>query len=500
MKTYLTVYIGSMLLALGVTPIIAWVAVRFDIVDRPNVRKVHRKPIPRVGGVAIFIGMVALVLPVLLLPNDVGSAFRKWHFEVLVILAAGGMMFLLGLIDDVKGLRVRTKLLGQIAVALFICAAGIRIDRIVLGEWTTIHLGWLTWPCTIFWIVGITNAINLSDGLDGLAAGIAAVACAVIAVFAIYSGNRLMAVFMLALLGSLTGFLFFNFNPARIFMGDCGSLFLGTTIASASALSAYKTETVVGLALPVLALGIPIFDTFFTIVRRFLQRRPLFAPDSSHFHHRLLQLGLKQRHAVITAYAITAAAAGLGMFMLFTNNGQTFVIFFCTLLLFVMTFRAVGSVRFRETISGVRHNYNLFNHKKRDINGFQEAQLHFRQATEFDEWWQAACFAVDRMGFEKGLLPVQKRDGTMQVLSCENPPSGGNGHDDLVVATFPVRDRRSGRSLKMQVQVRANGSMESAGRRLALFSRLLDEHSIAALGNGSNGNGQKTHPTAETVT
>lgn len=480
MKTYLFVYLGSTALAIITIPIVIHIAKRLHIVDLPGIRKVHSKPIPRVGGVAIFVSMIGLVIPVLLLPNMIGEAFRLVLPKIVTLLGAAGLMFLVGLVDDIKGLRVRTKLFFQLAAALVVCSAGIRIESIPVTASLTLEFGWFSWLFTLLWIVGITNAINLSDGLDGLAAGISAIACGVIAVLAICNGDIVMAILMLALLGSLTGFLLFNFEPAKIFMGDSGSLFLGFTIASASVLSATKTETIVGLALPILALGIPIFDTLFSILRRFLERRSLFAPDCRHFHHKLLSYGLCQRHVVITAYVVTLFATGLGMFMLITRNVQTVVVFICVLLLLILVFRVIGSFRLRETITGLKRKHTISNQKKQEIENFERIELHFRQAKIFDQWWQAVCFTADKMDFMQSLLPVTNRDGTKRMLVWEKENKDIRA-DEMVKMIMPVRDRRSGPALNMEVHVHANGSLESATRRLSLFSRLLEEYSVANL-------------------
>ena len=468
------------------TAIVIHVARRLHIVDIPGVRKIHSGPIPRIGGVAIFVSMIGLVIPVLLLPNVVGETFRLIQSKVLILLGAAGFVFLVGLVDDIKGLRVRTRLFCQLAAALVVCSAGIRIESIPVTASLTLGLGWFSWLFTLLWIMGITNAINLSDGLDGLAAGISAIACGVIAVLAIYNGDIVMAILMLAMLGSLTGFLLFNFEPAKIFMGDSGSLFLGFTIASASVLSATKTETIVGLALPVLALGIPILDTLFSMLRRFLERRSLFAPDRSHFHHRLLALGLHQRHVVMTVYVVTLLAAGLGMFMLVTRNGQTIIIFICTMLLLVLVFRVVGSVRLRETITGLRRKYSISSQRKQELETFENVELHFRQAEQFDEWWQAVCFAADEMEFVSSTLPLTNRDGTKRTLVWEKG-KGDIPADEVLRTIVPVRDRRADSSLNIELHVLVTGSLESAGRRVALFTRLMDEHGIARLPKNGTG-------------
>ena len=481
MKTYLCVYFGSGILALITTPIVIRFARWLNIVDSPGIRKVHSKPIPRIGGVAIFVSMIGLVVPVLLLPNAVGERFRLIQPKIIALLGAAGFMFLVGLVDDIKGLRVRIKLVAQIAAALVVCVAGIRITSVPITASLTLELGWFSWLFTLAWIVGITNAINLTDGLDGLAAGISAIACGVIGVLAIYNGDVVMAILMLALLGSLTGFLLFNFEPAKIFMGDSGSFFLGFIIASASVLSATKTETIVGLALPILALGIPILDTLFAILRRFLERRSLFAPDRSHFHHKLLALGLHQRHAVMTAYLVTFLISGLGMFMLVTRNGQTIVVFICTLLLLVLVFTVVGSVGLRETIIGLKRKHSISSQTRHELEAFENVELHFRRAKEFDEWWQAVSTAADKMGVLNLSLLLTSRDGTPKELNWRHDSWTPDSDDDLLKVSFPVPDRRSGPPLKLRIEVYKNGSLQSAGRRVALFARLMEENSLAGL-------------------
>ena len=485
MRTYLSVYSGSVLLALAITPVVIWLAHRLNVVDVPGPRSSHSKPIPRFGGISIFVATMCLVVPVLLLSNTIGDTFRKILPKVVVILFAATFMFAVGLLDDIKHLRARIKLLAQLAAAIAVCCAGIRIESVAVADRLTLDFGWFSWPLTLLWIVGITNAVNFCDGLDGLAAGISTVACGVIAVFAVQSGQVVMAVLMLALLGSLSGFLLFNFNPARVFMGDCGSLFLGFTIAASSIMCASKSSALVGLALPVLALGIPIFDTLFSMLRRFLQRRSIFAPDRSHFHHRLLDLGLNQRHVVIAAYGVTLLITGLGMFMMVTRDISSLVIFFCIILLLLLTFHVVGSVRLRETVAGLQKKCALSQHRREERIGFEDAQLHFRDACTFDQWWSAVCEGAERMDFAWVSLKTSDKDGTVRTvvwriddalrdLSAERMAD----KSDVIIVNIPVRNRHTAEPMEFEIAVLVNGSLESAGHRATLFSRLLDEHSI----------------------
>ena len=284
MKTYLFVYLGSLLVAGITTPIVIYIARRVRIYDVPEARKVHSSRIPRIGGIAIFLSAISIIVAVLFLDNHVGQVFRNIQAQVITFLAACTFIFMVGLVDDIHGLRAWVKLVALSGAVTALYVVGVRIDHINLLGSSKVDFGWLSFPITALWIIGISTAVNFIDGLDGLAAGISAVTCAVIGVFAFSRGQLLMVVFMLALLGSLSGFLFFNFNPARIFMGDCGSMFLGFALGSTSVMCAMKSQVIVGLALPALALGLPIFDTFFTLLRRYLARRRILSSDYGHIH------------------------------------------------------------------------------------------------------------------------------------------------------------------------------------------------------------------------
>lgn len=482
MKTYLFVYFGGALLTLVTTPIVILLAHRFRIVDIPGVRHVHKKPIPRIGGVAIFLSMMSIAVVVLFLSNISDDVFRDTLPKAIVLLSTAGFIFFVGLIDDIKtgGLAVEIKFLAQIAAAIAVCAVGIRIRSIVITEWLKLDFDWFSWPLTLLWIVGITNAVNLIDGLDGLAAGISAVACGVIAIFAIYSGQVVMAALLLALLGSLSGFLFFNFNPARIFMGDCGSTFLGFIIASSSVMCSVKSATLVGMALPVLALGIPIFDTFFSMLRRIIERRSIFAPDRGHFHHRLIDMGLKQRHVVIVIYFTTLLFAGLGMFMIVARDIGSLTIFLCILSLLLLVFHVVGSVRLKEMISGLRRNYVIARQVQREIKSFEHAQLHFHNTHTFDQWWSAVCEAAEQMDFAWISLRTKNGDGVVRTKAWQ-PTDAQLDTSDVVVMSVPVHNPGMTRTTKFKIAIKVNGTIESAGRRATLFSRLIDEYKLVGL-------------------
>jgi UDP-GlcNAc:undecaprenyl-phosphate GlcNAc-1-phosphate transferase len=474
MKTYLCTYFGSVLLALVATPVVIRLARRIGALDRGGVRAVHKEPIPRIGGAAIFFAAIGMILSILFLDNRIGETFQQVRSQVIALLGAAALIFAVGLVDDLRGVPARTKFLAEIAAAGTLCHMGIEIDTIDIANGLVVHLGWLAWPLTVLWIVGVTNAVNLSDGLDGLAAGVSVVACAVIAVFAVYSQNRIMAVFMLALLGSLCGFLFYNFNPAKVFMGDCGSLFLGFTIAASSVMCVAKSAAVVGLTLPVLALGVPIFDTLFVMLRRYLEGRSLFAPDRSHFHHRLLDLGLHQRQAVLLIYLVTLLAAGAGLLMLVKEDIGSLIIFGCVLLLITLLFHAVGAVRLRETLARLKGKLASSREKRGVTRTFEQLQLSVRQVHDPDEWWRTICQAAQQLELAWLSLRVSHVDGSMETYVWRRPDTPP-GFSRIVTMTLPLSGGLNKRSIELEVAVLTDSSLESANHRAGLFTRLIDE-------------------------
>ena len=480
MGVFLSVYGGALFLAVVITPAVIRLARRINAMDHPGVRTVHGCPTPRIGGVAIFLSAMAAIACVLFMNRAVAAEFRSVRLQLEMLLGTATFIFAVGLVDDLKGLPARVKLLAELAAAVTLCAAGVSISRIAVTDEIVIPLGQWGGVLTVLWIVGVTNAVNLSDGLDGLAAGVSAVACAVIAIFALYSQNVIMAIFMLALLGGLSGFLFYNFNPAKVFMGDCGSLFVGFTIAASSMMCLTKSSVLVGLALPMLALGIPIFDTLFAMLRRFLERRSLFAPDRSHFHHRLIDMGLKQRHAVMAIYAATCGAAGLGLLMMIRRNAGALFLFCGILGLLVLLFRVVGAVRFRDTIQQLQRKHALAVREKQMRRTFEDLQLRFRRAHDADQWWQAVCEAGEGFNFDSVSLVTTDRNGQAHTKTWRKAGHSRNG-SRVVTLNLPLATHSDRNCAECQVTITAEPSLEWAGHKGALFSRLVDEHDVTQM-------------------
>lgn len=289
-------FVASILL----TPLVKRLAFKIGAVDAPNYRKVHARIMPRLGGLAIFLSFliaVAIFQPILII-NENGSNF------LLAIIIGACIIVATGVVDDMREISAKAKLVGQLIAALIVIfVGGIQIDMINLPFIGELNFGFLSIPLTILWIVGITNAINLIDGLDGLAAGVSTIALITLAIMAIIMGNMFVLAIAAILAASTSGFLFYNFHPAKIFMGDTGALFLGFMI-SVLALLGFKNVTVVTLIIPVIILGVPISDTFFAIVRRVRMKKKWSDPDKSHLHHRLLDMGFTHRQTVLIIYGI----------------------------------------------------------------------------------------------------------------------------------------------------------------------------------------------------
>mgnify|MGYP006291802883 CR=1 FL=1 len=474
--SYLVTFLGSFLAALVATPAVARLARSMRIVDRPGTRKVHATAVPRIGGLAVVTAAVATSLAAFFIEPRLAHHFGLLDKQLYVLLGASGFVFLVGFVDDSIGVAARTKLLAQLLAAGVVCAMGIRIDKIQFVEWP-MHLGWASWPVTLIWIVGITNAVNLIDGLDGLASGICAITCAVIAVFALYGGQVVMAVLMLTLLGSLLGFLVFNFNPARIFLGDCGSMFLGFYLAVSSVICMAKSSTFVGLALPALALGLPIFDTLFSIVRRALERRSMFAPDRNHLHHRLMNMGLRHGHAVVVMYVVTLLGAGLGMLMMVARGSSSLAVLVAALVPFMVIFRVAGAVRFREAMRAFLRNVAIARETRKHQQGFEEMQLRLREARTTKQSWRALRRAAREMGLSRMSVELRATRESRLKLLWRLPVRDGE-ESDLLQATINIAALGADNPMRVEVDVPVDGSLESAARRLALFCRLVEEYQL----------------------
>lgn len=310
--SHLIVVLVSFIAVLITTPLAKKLAFRLDAVDRPSARRINTRTIPRMGGVALFVGIIVgvglqymgthyLGWPAVFIPSPM-LTINYWGLA-----AAFLCIFLVGFIDDMHPLRPRIKLAGQVLAACIAVASGVVIGDIVnpFHGYSLVHLGILAYPLTVLYLVAYVNIINLIDGLDGLAAGISALASCTLCILAFWSGRLDAAILSSIVCASCISFLFFNFHPASIFMGDCGSLLLGFALGVASLLSVTRFAGLTTVIVPLVVASVPIIDTFFAIVRRLRAHVSIGHPDKGHIHHRLLSEGFDQRQAVVLMYLWT---------------------------------------------------------------------------------------------------------------------------------------------------------------------------------------------------
>ncbi|MFB4259295.1 undecaprenyl-phosphate alpha-N-acetylglucosaminyl 1-phosphate transferase [Shouchella clausii] len=340
MEAYILAIISSFAAAIAVTPLVIKWAHRFGFVDQPNKRKVHQKPMPRIGGLTFIFGTGIGLLAV------ADQLAADWQTTV-AILAGALPIIAIGLLDDKLALRARTKLLFQLlSASIVVIGSGVSIDFISIPFGERIDLGLLSSIVTMIWLIAMMNAINLIDGLDGLAAGVAIIALSTMLVIA--AGNPaaygLVFAFGFPLIGSVGGFLIFNFHPAKFFMGDTGSLFLGYMIGILSTMGFFKSVTIVSVVVPLFILGVPILDTVFAIIRRKLNRQKIGSPDKGHLHHCLLNRGYGHRQAVLTIYGVSLLFAACAILLSMSSLWFSLLVLIVVALLIQLCAECIGLI------------------------------------------------------------------------------------------------------------------------------------------------------------
>ncbi len=394
--------IVSCILSLLLTPQVRNIASRFGFVDHPDHdRKIHKAAIPRVGGVSIFVSFVAAYGLLLLAGLSAGNFVLSGLPFTLRLLPATVVILALGLADDIKGMPPWQKLTGQVIAALLAWAGGIHVHAIGGHAFPTV----VSFVVTILWIVACTNAVNLIDGVDGLATGVGLFATVTMLIAALLDNNINLALATAPLAGALLGFLCFNFNPASIFLGDCGSLTIGFLLGCYGVVWSEKSTTLLGMTAPLLALSVPLLDTGLTIIRRFLRQQPIFRADHGHIHHQLLSRGLTPRRVVLVLYATCGLAAAASLILTVTH-GQFrgfIIILFCL-----------------AAWLGIQHlGYNEFSVGSRLVfggafRGLLSAQIalgafekEFSSAGSIDKAWEVLCRAHAQFGFSGVVMSIE---------------------------------------------------------------------------------------------
>jgi UDP-GlcNAc:undecaprenyl-phosphate/decaprenyl-phosphate GlcNAc-1-phosphate transferase len=381
----------SFLGCLALTPLVQALSHRHGVVDHPEARKVHASPIPRTGGVAIAAAYLVAVAAFMLAPLK-GKSFIDLP-QVLRFMPAAGLVFTVGLLDDLLGLRAWQKLLGQVAAACVAYFAGVQ----VLGVVGLSAHGWWSLPLTIAWLVTCSNAFNLIDGVDGLATGVGLFASFTALAAGLLHHNAPLAIATAPLVGALLAFLHYNFNPASIFLGDSGSLTIGFVLGCFGAIWSQKSATVLGMTAPLMALSVPLLDTGIAIARRFIRRQPIFSPDRNHIHHRLLDQGFSHKQVALLVYAACgiAAAFSLVQTMAFNQFHGFLLVVFCAAVWVAIQF--VGYAEFDVASSLVMSgafrdivNARLF------VDGFERR---LGEASSSDDYWNVMRDVSMEFGF-----------------------------------------------------------------------------------------------------
>lgn len=398
----LAVFFVALCLSMALTPFVGRIAKRLNLVDSPAARKIHTEPIPRLGGIAVYFAfMLSYWACMLLFSPEIGTS-PIW------ISAGATVVFIVGLWDDVRRLSPGAKFLFQILAAFMAYQGGLLFKNIALPWGSELSLGWFSGIATVFWVLLVVNAINLIDGLDGLAAGTSVFVSLLLLVMTISSPNTAVPVGLAALGGACMGFLRYNFNPASIFMGDCGSYFLGFMLASLSVLGSLKSQATVAIIIPIVALGLPLMDTILAPIRRFVLGQDLFQPDRSHIHHRLLKMGLSHRKAVLLMYGATIFLGVFALLIVQARDVKAGFLLFVLGLCIIFFIRKIGYMEYLtvDKMMGYFHDVTDVMGFARERRTFLNQQLSIAQAKNVNEMWDRIVSACELLKLDEARLHV----------------------------------------------------------------------------------------------
>ncbi|MBT5706368.1 MAG: undecaprenyl/decaprenyl-phosphate alpha-N-acetylglucosaminyl 1-phosphate transferase [Verrucomicrobia bacterium] len=408
------------------TPIAKWLGLRLGLVDNPdNYRKIHQNAIPLGGGIAVFFGFVIpIALTAKFFPES--QLLPTAAPEMIIMLIIGGSMsMLMGLADDIHNLKARWKIVFQIFAASLAYSGGFRIEAISSPFGNSIDLGFTSYLVTILWFLVCMNALNLVDGLDGLSAGIGFIVSITLLGVNFAAGNILGTLLNACISGALLGFLIFNFNPASIFLGDSGSMFIGFLIAAISLLTKNKAETATALLIPLMALGLPIFDMLLAIIRRWSRRNPISVADRSHIHHSLLSLGFSQRETVIVLYGISIVLCLASVIMVLTRSQYSVLILVLLALAMVIGTRVLKLINLKELRDRVLQDHEEHRWRKSLTIEVERAIQACAKANSIQEIWRSLSQAFESLSMNRVELRMQGTN-LEQSLTWRSRQDSGN--------------------------------------------------------------------------
>jgi UDP-GlcNAc:undecaprenyl-phosphate GlcNAc-1-phosphate transferase len=410
MTTILATFSVALILSLILTPLVRWLGIKFGAMDEPDERKIHVKPMPRTGGLAIFaVFILALII----------SSFFNTNISNLLVLDRPMVFFMvgavicfgIGLFDDFRRLSPKIKVLFQIIAASIAYWGGIHIGGFNVFS-VYLKVGLLSYFITVFWFIFFINAVNLVDGLDGLAGGIVVFASVIMVILSILREDYLTALFFTALGGSALGFLRYNFNPATVFLGDGGSYFLGYAVAGLSIMGSVKSQVGAAMLIPLLALGIPLFDTLLSPLRRFMRGKRMFQPDNGHIHHRLVDMGLTTKKTVLLIYILTfflCIAAVIMVNMRDEQAGLFLIVLGAGAVIFVRKlgyFEYIASDKIYGWFKDLTDEAGI----SRERRSFLSLQIDTSRSENLEELWKNMTLALEMLEFDLAELHLNSKN------------------------------------------------------------------------------------------
>lgn len=478
--------LAACVVSLVATGLSITLANRFGLFDKPDPRKVHRQPTPRLGGVGIVLATLLVSIPVFYWLVDTSTPEGWEQLKHYLALAVGAsFVFGMGVMDDLWGVSSRLKLMTLLAASGVCCASGAGLNELVYDFEAFIRFPWLSWILTAIWITGMAVAFNFIDGLDGLSGGLALMAFVVLGYFQLSCGNFAAAVPPLVVAGAIAGFLYYNRHPAKTFMGDGGSLTLGYLLGAMTiaANADPKLGTMRAIVVPTLAMSVPIIDAALTMFRRrYQQRRSMFTAERGHIHHRLMDQGFSHQQTVLLIHAVSLACIVVGFLSLAFDDWATLGGLSLLVPLLWGLFHAAGSVRTGEMVSAIRSKRQIDRTSRRYRSAFEQLQLEFDQAGDFSHWWQVVCTAAEQFHFAQVEIPIEATPGEPRTFRWVNSTEGCEEGCQRIDAKIPIPLFGAvGETANAEVRIPIVATLESAGERLALFSRLMAENGYQAL-------------------
>lgn len=481
MTTLLVIFTISLILSLILSPLMGKLGTQLGAVDMPSSRKVHTKPIPRTGGLAIFIAFMLTLLISTCFMTRV-SDLLVLDRQIIFFFLGAAICFATGLVDDFHRLKPGIKFIMQIAGASVAFAGGLRIDQFdIMG--ISVGFGFSSYFITMLWFILFINAVNLVDGLDGLAAGVVFFTAAVMVVLSVMSNSFLSAMLFSALGGAVLGFLRYNFNPATIFLGDGGSYFLGYAVAGFSIMGSVKSQVSAALLIPLLALGIPLFDTILSPLRRFARGRKMFAPDNGHIHHRLLDMGLTARKAVLIIYVLTFGLCLAAVIMVNIRDEQAGLFLIVLGAGAILFTRKLGYFEYiaSDKIYGWFRDFADEAGLSRDRRSFLSLQIDMSKSTRFDDLWATFCRAVKMLEFDLVELELDQKSDFLKEGNRDQLRWQRDNFDDrmdldndyLLKLELPLveKDQESYGTLRLVKNLRRNPVSHYTFRRVEQLRR-----------------------------